>query len=117
MFDIGFWELCLIFVVALLVVGPERLPGVAYRAGKWFAASQRFFRNAYSELEKELHKHEIQEALDEHKKEIEKITEATKTEASQLKQQAKELFGDQLTQNSSIKNKRNEKKKHHGGRK
>ena len=35
MFDIGFWELIIIAVVALLVFGPERLPELARTAGKW----------------------------------------------------------------------------------
>ena len=37
MFDIGFWELMLIGLVALVVVGPERLPKLAYTAGKWLS--------------------------------------------------------------------------------
>ena len=35
MFDIGFWELSLLALVALLVVGPERLPKLARTAGLW----------------------------------------------------------------------------------
>ena len=35
MFDIGFWELMLVFVIALVVLGPERLPGAARQAGLW----------------------------------------------------------------------------------
>jgi sec-independent protein translocase protein TatB len=36
MFDIGFWELTIIGVVALLVIGPDKLPGIARTAGMWF---------------------------------------------------------------------------------
>jgi sec-independent protein translocase protein TatB len=35
MFDVGFWELCLIAVVSLLVIGPEKLPKLARIAGFW----------------------------------------------------------------------------------
>lgn len=35
MFEIGFWELVVVAVVALCVLGPERLPVVAKTAGKW----------------------------------------------------------------------------------
>jgi Tat protein translocase TatB subunit len=35
MFDVGFWELAVIFVVGLLVLGPERLPKVAQQLGQW----------------------------------------------------------------------------------
>ncbi|MEW8587286.1 MAG: twin-arginine translocase TatA/TatE family subunit, partial [Candidatus Thiodiazotropha sp.] len=35
MFDVGFWELTIIALVALIVIGPERLPKVARTAGLW----------------------------------------------------------------------------------
>ena len=43
MFDIGFWELFLIFLLLLFVVGPERLPAIAGYLGKWFGKLQRYF--------------------------------------------------------------------------
>ena len=42
MFDLGFTELLVIGVVALVVLGPERLPEVARTAGKYFAKAQGF---------------------------------------------------------------------------
>ena len=41
MFDIGFWELAVIFVVALLVLGPDRLPAVARTGGRWASKARR----------------------------------------------------------------------------
>lgn len=55
MFDIGFWELIVIAVVALLVVGPERLPGFARETGRWAGRIRRFIHDARFELERELH--------------------------------------------------------------
>ena len=43
MFDIGFWELFIIFLLLLFVVGPERLPAIAGYLGKWFGKFQRYF--------------------------------------------------------------------------
>jgi len=43
MFDIGFWELFLIFMLLLFVVGPEKLPVVAGFLGRWFGKLQRYF--------------------------------------------------------------------------
>ena len=43
MFDIGFWELFLIFLLLLFVVGPEKLPVVAGFLGRWFGKLQRYF--------------------------------------------------------------------------
>ena len=54
MFDIGFWELVIIAIVALLVIGPERLPSSAREAGKWLGRLRRFINNTRLELEREL---------------------------------------------------------------
>ncbi len=54
MFDIGFAELLIIFVVALLVVGPERLPTVAKKVGLYIGRLKRSFNNIKQEVEQEL---------------------------------------------------------------
>jgi sec-independent protein translocase protein TatB len=54
MFDIGFWELALLAVVALLVVGPERLPQLARDAARWTRAARRFITETRHEIEREL---------------------------------------------------------------
>ena len=53
MFDIGFWELGVIFVVALIVVGPEKMPGLIKGAGQWVGKIQRAVRTMRYEIEKE----------------------------------------------------------------
>ena len=63
MFEVGFWELVLVVVVALLVVGPERLPKMAYEVGLWYGRLQRYARNARFQIENELHNYEIQNSL------------------------------------------------------
>jgi len=54
MFDIGFWELVVVAIVALLVVGPERLPDLARDAGKWISRVRKFINNTRREIETEL---------------------------------------------------------------
>ena len=54
MFDIGFWELLLVFVVALVILGPERLPQVAAKAGRWMANARAIVRNLRTQIEAEL---------------------------------------------------------------
>lgn len=54
MFDVGFWELVVIAVVALLVVGPEKLPALARAAGHWLARGQRLARDFRHDVEREL---------------------------------------------------------------
>ncbi|RME34315.1 MAG: twin-arginine translocase subunit TatB [Gammaproteobacteria bacterium] len=54
MFDIGFWELALIGIVALLVLGPERLPGAARTAGRMIGRARRTLSDLRRELEQEV---------------------------------------------------------------
>jgi Tat protein translocase TatB subunit len=54
MFDIGFQELMIIFIVALLVFGPKKLPELAKTMGKWVAEIKRGVYIAKSQIEQEL---------------------------------------------------------------
>jgi sec-independent protein translocase protein TatB len=54
MFDVGFSELVLIAVVAMIVIGPERLPKVARTAGALLGRMQRYVNNVKSEVEREM---------------------------------------------------------------
>ncbi len=54
MFDIGFSELLVVFVVMLLVVGPERLPLVARKVGLYLGRMRRSFQQVKAEVEQEL---------------------------------------------------------------
>jgi sec-independent protein translocase protein TatB len=70
MFDIGFWELLVIGVVALLVIGPERLPKVARTAGLWLGRARRFVSTVKADIDREI-------AADELKKVLRKQAEST----------------------------------------
>jgi sec-independent protein translocase protein TatB len=63
MFDIGALELVLIGVVALLVVGPERLPKVARTAGVWLGRGRRAFLSIKDEIDREIKADELKEIL------------------------------------------------------
>jgi len=52
-FDIGFWEFALIAIVALLVVGPDRLPGLMRTVGQLIGRAKRTMRELKYELERE----------------------------------------------------------------
>lgn len=54
MFDIGFSELLLFGVIALIVLGPEKLPQAARTAGQWYAKIRRTVSTLQSEIEAEL---------------------------------------------------------------
>ncbi len=76
MFDIGFWELTLIAVVALLVVGPEELPTLARTTGRWINKARNFMGEMKNELESEVDRgKELKERIAEESK----IAEAHRT--------------------------------------
>jgi len=60
-FDIGFSELVLVTVVALVVLGPKRLPEVASAAGRWAGKLRRFVENVKRDMDGELRRGELDE--------------------------------------------------------
>ena len=65
MFDVGFSEVVLCFIVALVVLGPERLPGVARSVGRWAGQAKSYLRNLSAELERETQVGELKRQLQE----------------------------------------------------
>jgi len=63
MFDIGIWEIALILLVALLVVGPERLPGLARKLGLWINRARKIFSEVKGDVERELRMEELKHSL------------------------------------------------------
>jgi len=63
MFDIGIWEIALILLIALLVVGPERLPGLARKIGLWINRARRIFSEVKGDIERELRMEELKHSL------------------------------------------------------
>lgn len=64
MFDIGFWELALIAVIGLIVLGPERLPGAARNLGLWAGRARMYVRNLRTELEREVNTSELRQDVE-----------------------------------------------------
>lgn len=54
MFDIGFTELLVLVVLGMVVIGPERLPGVMRTVGKTVGQMKRFMRDMQFQLEEEV---------------------------------------------------------------
>lgn len=65
MFDLGFTEIIVIGVVALVVLGPERMPEVARAAGRFFAKAQSYISQVKGEFERESQLAEIKKIRDE----------------------------------------------------
>jgi sec-independent protein translocase protein TatB len=64
MFDIGFSELLVIAVVALIVLGPERLPRAARFAGLWVRRARAQWYSVKAELERDLAAEELRRSLE-----------------------------------------------------
>ncbi len=65
MFDVGFAEIVLVMVIALLVVGPERLPRLARTAGLWLGKARAFVQSVREDVERELAAEELKRVMDE----------------------------------------------------
>jgi len=73
MFDMGFAEMLVIGIVALLVIGPERLPAVAKKAGSYIARIRRFVANVKSDVEREFRTDELQQMLRQQQDELKSL--------------------------------------------
>lgn len=79
MFDIGFTELMLIGIVALVVIGPERLPAVAKTAGQWIAKLQRFVRGVKTDLASELETGDLKKLIGDQREQIDELRKMVTT--------------------------------------
>ena len=74
MFDIGFWEMSLIALIALMVLGPERLPSAARTVGLWVGRARRMVADVKSDINREIKDGELKE-LEALKKSVQKTSE------------------------------------------
>ena len=99
MFDIGFSELLLFGVIALIVLGPEKLPQAARTAGQWYAKLRRTVSILQSEIEAEL---DLAETHQQMQNELAKIRQTE----SDMKRELAEMRGSmqkfEQSQNQSL---------------
>ena len=88
MFDIGFSELLLIAVVALVVLGPERLPKAARFAGLWVRRARNQWDSVKQELERELHAEELKRNLQDVRQSMQQAEAGLRDQAGQVREQA-----------------------------
>ncbi len=73
MFDFGFWELILVMLVGLIVVGPKRLPRVAAQVGEWLGNLRRLSHQFRQSVQQELQAEELKEVLRQQQNEIKEL--------------------------------------------
>jgi sec-independent protein translocase protein TatB len=102
MFDVGFSELAMIGVVALVVLGPERLPKVARTAGHLFGRLQRYVNGVKADISREMEasefaklKQEVQDAAKSFEKTVNEQSNALEAEAKAIQIDAEKALADQ----------------------
>lgn len=83
MFDVAFSELIVIAVIALVVIGPEKLPRVARTVGTIAGRLQRYVSTFKAEIEREMQMEELQKLQQEMKRNASQIEDALKLDAQQ----------------------------------
>lgn len=103
MFDIGFWEISLIMVVALLVIGPERLPGVARKAGLWVNKGRRFISTVKADIEHEIAADELKKTLNNQSEftGVHEIIEETKADIGNINNELRSKFSGKPVEESA----------------
>ena len=84
MLDIGFLELMLIGIVALLVLGPERLPKAARTAGLWIGKIKRTVSGMQREISAQLEAEELRQKLNEQQKKLDDSLKKAKQDVESI---------------------------------
>jgi sec-independent protein translocase protein TatB len=87
MFDIGFSELLVIALVALVVLGPERLPKAARMAGMWLRRARMQWQAVKSELENELADEDMRRSILRARDELREAQESLRADGARLRAQ------------------------------
>jgi sec-independent protein translocase protein TatB len=88
MFEVGFSELLMVGLVALLVIGPERLPKAARIAGFWLGRARTTVATVKAEIKQELHAEEMRQLLQQQAltEDLNKILDETQAVAHDIQQ-------------------------------
>jgi sec-independent protein translocase protein TatB len=89
MFEVGLDKIALIAVVALLVLGPERLPGVARTLGALVRRARASWQNVKVEIERELAAEDIKRNLDEARRAAADVQGEVRSAATDIEQSAR----------------------------
>lgn len=96
MFDLGFGELLLIAVVALVVLGPERLPRAARFAGLWVRRARAQWSSVKNELERELAAEELKRSLHDTQAAMRELDEAVRGAGDDARREFETMRGQAL---------------------
>ncbi|RLK48140.1 sec-independent protein translocase protein TatB [Alkalispirillum mobile] len=88
MFDLGFWEVLIIMLIGLLILGPERMARTVRTAGLYLGKARAAFNAAKSEVERELHVEEMRKATESVRKDVDKVRKDVEKDARRFEAEA-----------------------------
>ena len=104
MFDFSFWELAIVLIVALLVVGPDKLPGLAAKIGCWVGKAKRMMMSVRSDIESELKAAELKEMLEKQQNEISQLRNILNDTQAETQQEIQKALDDKGANKNNISN-------------
>ncbi|AXY57873.1 twin-arginine translocase subunit TatB [Acinetobacter chinensis] len=87
MLNLGMTEILCFAIIALLVLGPDKLPEAARFAGKWYNKIKRMISNVQNDIDRELRMSELREQMQNEMKRIQELESKMQAQMSQLQQQ------------------------------
>ena len=93
MFDFGMWEIAVIFVITLIVVGPEKMPALARKAGLYVGKFRKFVSKIKNDINSEIEAEELKEQLSVKNEEllISKTLDEAKSGIDEIKDEASKI--------------------------
>ena len=87
MLDVGFSELLVFGIIALLVLGPEKLPEAARFAAKWYSKFKRAISSVQNDIDRELRLSEFREQMQQEMQRIQELEKKMEAQMQELQQQ------------------------------
>ena len=95
MFDVGFSEMLMIGIVALVVIGPERLPKVARTAGLFIGRMRRYVSDIKADINREMQLEELKQLKAEMQESAREFERSMTSEMQAIEQTAKSVINDE----------------------
>lgn len=101
MLDVGFSELLFFGIIALLVLGPDKLPEAARFVAKWYSKLKRLISNVQNDIDRELRLSELREQMQNEMQRIQELEQKMQAQMHEL-QQLSAMPGDAIQQEQAL---------------
>ena len=93
MFDFGIWEIAIIFVITLIVVGPKKMPALARKAGLYVGKFRKFVSKIKNDINSEIEAEELKEQLSVKNEEllVSQTLDEAKSDIDEIKHEASKI--------------------------